>query len=85
MLDFSLDQHGSRFIQLKLDTLSPEDLAAAFRWGGCCLARLLLAVAELVIICLHLPPLYIHHSLTTSPASSPFNKNPGSSPPRPWC
>jgi hypothetical protein len=34
MLDFSLDQHGSRFIQLKLDTLSPEDLAAAFRWEG---------------------------------------------------
>jgi DNA-directed RNA polymerase specialized sigma24 family protein len=33
MLDFSLDQHGSRFIQLKLDTLSPEDLAAAFRCG----------------------------------------------------
>ena len=34
MLDFSLDQHGSRFLQNKLDTLSPEDLAAAFRCGG---------------------------------------------------
>jgi hypothetical protein len=30
MLDFSLDQLGSRFIQQKLDTLTPEELEAAF-------------------------------------------------------
>jgi hypothetical protein len=30
MLEFSLDQLGSRFIQQKLDTLSPEELEAAF-------------------------------------------------------
>ncbi|KXZ52645.1 hypothetical protein GPECTOR_9g690 [Gonium pectorale] len=28
--EFSLDQHGSRFIQQKLETVSPEDLDAAF-------------------------------------------------------
>jgi pumilio RNA-binding family len=30
MLEFSLDQLGSRFIQQKLDTLTPEELEAAF-------------------------------------------------------
>ncbi|WIA19593.1 hypothetical protein OEZ85_005532 [Tetradesmus obliquus] len=30
MMEFSLDQLGSRFIQQKLDTLSPEELEAAF-------------------------------------------------------
>jgi hypothetical protein len=49
MLDFSLDQHGSRFIQLKLDTLGPEDLAAAFRrappWHGGAAGRLAVLTA----------------------------------------
>lgn len=30
MLEFSLDQLGSRFIQQKLDSLTPEELEAAF-------------------------------------------------------
>jgi pumilio RNA-binding family len=30
MMEFSLDQLGSRFIQQKLDTLTPEELEAAF-------------------------------------------------------
>lgn len=30
MLEFSLDQLGSRFIQQKLDTLTPDELEAAF-------------------------------------------------------
>lgn len=30
MLEFSLDQLGSRFIQQKLDTLTPEELEVAF-------------------------------------------------------
>jgi pumilio RNA-binding family len=30
MMEFSLDQLGSRFIQQKLDTLTPDELEAAF-------------------------------------------------------
>jgi pumilio RNA-binding family len=30
MMEFSLDQLGSRFIQQKLDSLTPEELEAAF-------------------------------------------------------
>jgi pumilio RNA-binding family len=31
MLDFSLDQHGSRFIQQRLDMLTPDELSLAFQ------------------------------------------------------
>ncbi len=31
VLEFSLDQHGSRFIQQKLDTLTPAELSLAFQ------------------------------------------------------